>query len=261
MHIKHGIRRNFARRALTYDAHAQAQQLMADELLSLSGVQAAQAQSILEIGCGTGYLTRELRRVNPGAVLVAVDLDVALIKAARAKLNGDPSALWLVADGETLVRGRFDLIISNSTFQWYSEPGETLKRYRQCLTPGGTLAFAAMGPRTFQELGASLRIAAAGRRDHVDIPAAGFLGRPAWEVLLRQAGFSEVHTGSQLLVIDFPSVRDLLKSIQATGANNPTPRPFSSRLFKTLLAVYQELYAQNGFIPASYELIWVLARR
>jgi malonyl-CoA O-methyltransferase len=261
MHTKRGIRRNFARRAATYDAQAQVQRLMADELLRRCGIHVAQSHSILEIGCGTGYLTRELRRVNPGASLVAVDLDVGLIQAARAKLNGDPNAVWLVVDGETLTRGRFDLIISNSTFQWFSKPEETLKRYGERLTPDGTLAFAAMGPRTFQELGSALRIAAAGYGGRFDIPAASFLGRPAWGDLLRQAGFGEVRTASELLIIDFPSVRDLLKSIQATGANNPTPRPLSSRLFKTLLAAYQDRFAKNSAIPASYELIWAVARR
>lgn len=261
MHNKQGIRRNFARRAATYDAHAQVQRLMADELLHRCGIQAARAQSILEIGCGTGYLTRELRRMNPGAVLVAVDLDVALVQTARARLNGASSAVWLVADGETLARGRFDLIISNSTFQWFSKPGETLKKYGERLTPGGTLAFAAMGPRTFQELGASLKIAAAGQGGHFDIPAADFLGQKTWEDLLRQAGFGEVRTISELLVIDFPSVRDFLKSIQATGVNNPTPRPFSPRLFQAMLAAYHGRYATNASIPATYDLIWALARK
>ncbi|MDI6852388.1 MAG: methyltransferase domain-containing protein [Deltaproteobacteria bacterium] len=261
MHTKHGIRRNFARRAATYDAHARVQRLMADELLRLIGDAVTQAQKILEIGCGTGYLTRALRCLNPQAWLVAVDLDGRLIRTARNKLNGDHRTTWLVADGETMTRGAFNLIISNSTFQWFCQPGETLKTCAERLTPGGTLAFAAMGPRTFHELGASLKIAEAGRASPVDIPAAGFLGRDAWEDLLKQAGFVEVCTAGRLLVLDFPSVRDFLKSIQATGATNPHPRPFSSRVFQAMLAAYQERFAKNGSIPASYELIWALARK
>jgi malonyl-CoA O-methyltransferase len=263
MHTKQGIRRNFARRAATYDAHAQVQRLMADELVRRCGAAVTHARSILEIGCGTGYLTKALRLLNTQAQLVAVDLDVRLIQAARAKLEGDPRTAWLVADGETLSRGAFDLIVSNSTFQWFGNPGETLRRYKECLAPGGILAFAVMGPWTFQELAASLRQSASKLNggNSVIIPAAGFLRQSDWQHLLGQAGFGEIHPAREVLTIDFPSVKDFLASLRATGATNPVPRPLSPRLFRTLLADYQARFATNGSIPVTYELIWILARK
>jgi malonyl-CoA O-methyltransferase len=263
MEVKHGIRRNFARRAATYDAHAQMQRFMADELLRRIGQVASQARSILEIGCGTGYLTKELRRLNHEARLVAIDLDVALIQEARQKLNGDPLTAWLVADGETLARGRFDLIISNSTFQWFSEPGETLQRYWDRLTPGGCLAFAAMGPKTFQELAASLKRAASELEATrpPDIAARYFLGESQWQGLLMQAGFAEVQITKEVLTLDFPTVRDFLKSLQATGATNPHPRPLFPRLLRTMMETYKAGFGINGTIPATYEVIWALARK
>lgn len=263
MHNKRAIRRNFARRVATYDAHAQAQRFMADELVQQCGAAVSQARTILEIGCGTGYLTEQLRRLNPGAWLVAVDLDVALIQAARAKLNRNPGAVWLVADGETLARGRFDLIISNSTFQWFSEPAKTLKGYAERLTPGGCLAFAAMGPGTFQELAASLKDAARQLKQQriPDIAAERFLTEADWRCLLTRAGLGEVQVKKKLYTMKFPSVRDFLASLHGTGATNPEPRPFSPRLFQALLAAYKACFGVNGTVPATYDLIWALARK
>uniref|UniRef100_A0A7C3WIT7 Malonyl-[acyl-carrier protein] O-methyltransferase n=1 Tax=Desulfobacca acetoxidans TaxID=60893 RepID=A0A7C3WIT7_9BACT len=259
---KHAIRRNFARRAATYDAHAQVQRFMAEELLRQTGARVSRCRSILEVGCGTGYLTQKLRRWNPSAWLVAVDLDVVLLQRARARLNGDPATGWLVADGETLVRGSFDLIISNSTFQWFSEPQETLKRYRNCLAPGGFLAFSAMGPDTFRELALSLREAARklNCQRPPEIAAEKFLKESDWLNLLAAAGFREIHLKKEGWRVNFPSVREFLASLRATGATNPEVRPLSPRLFQALLATYQERYAINGSIPVSYELIWALAR-
>jgi malonyl-CoA O-methyltransferase len=263
MHTKHGIRRNFARRAATYDAHAQVQRFMAAELLRQNAAVVARAARILEIGCGTGYLTAALRRLNPQAWLAAVDLDVRLVQAARAKLNGAGCTAWLVADGETLTRGGFDLIISNSTFQWFSEPAETLKRYRECLAPGGCLAFAAMGPRTFRELAASLQAAARELNLNTtpEIAASRFLGGADWQGLLVDAGFGQVRAQSEVLASSFPAVKDFLASLQATGATNPAPRPFSPRLLQAMMASYQAGFGQNGGIPASYEVIWVSASK
>ncbi len=236
---------------------------MADELLRRCGAVASQARSILEIGCGTGYLTKELRRLNQRAQLVAVDLDVALIQEARRKLDGDRRTAWLVADGETLALGSFDLIISNSTFQWFSSPGETLKGYRECLTPGGCLTFAAMGPGTFKELAASLQDAARkfnlARRP--EIAAERFLGEADWRRLVMEAGFEEVQVHKEQLSVDFPSVRAFLDSLHATGATNPEPRPFSPRLLKVMMDIYKAGFGQNGTVPVTYEVIWALGRK
>ncbi|MBW1992724.1 MAG: malonyl-ACP O-methyltransferase BioC [Deltaproteobacteria bacterium] len=262
MQTKFGIRRNFARRAGTYDAHAQVQRYMAAELLGLSAEAVRQARRILEVGCGTGYLTRELRRLNAQALLVAVDLDPALLQAARQKLNGDTRTAWLAADGEAITRGRFDLIISNSAFQWFSQPAETLANYARCLTPGGRLAFTAVGPGTFPELRRSLEQAAAELKTAgPDLAAARFPGDSDWQRLLEQAGFAHIRVQRHTLTVYFPSPQAFLKSLQATGATNPVPRPLSPRLFRAMLTAYHARFALNGAIPATYELIWAEARK
>ena len=92
MEVKQGIRRNFARRARSYDRHAGMQRLMAHGLVAAVGERLARARRILEIGCGTGYLTSLLRQANGEARLVALDLDAALVAAARRRLG--PGAGW-----------------------------------------------------------------------------------------------------------------------------------------------------------------------
>ncbi|MEW6388823.1 MAG: methyltransferase domain-containing protein [Thermodesulfobacteriota bacterium] len=261
MQIKQSIRRNFARRAASYDRQAAVQRFMGEELLALSEAALIRARRILEIGCGTGFLTQKLRQANPGAWLVAVDLDAALINRARARLGFDSRVAYVVADGEAWGQGEFDLIVSNSTFQWFTNPPETLKSYFHRLSPGGVLAFAALGPDTFKELGTSLteatyRVYSANSRK---IAAADFLGQKDWAALLDQAGFSDLQVSRQVLTLNFPTVIEFLQAIQATGATNPHPQISSPRLLKTLIATYQNTFGQNGYIPATYEIIWALA--
>jgi hypothetical protein len=57
----------------------------------------------------------------------------------------------------------------------------------------------------------------------------------------------------------FPSVKEFLKALQATGATNPRPAPFSPRLLRALMAAYQTEYGRDGAIPVSYEMIWAVA--
>jgi malonyl-CoA O-methyltransferase len=261
MDIKQGIRRNFARRAASYERYAGVQRLMAEELLGLAGPALAEAGAVLEVGCGTGFLTGGLRRANPQARLVALDLDAALVERARQRLGPDPRTSWLVADGETLGRGRFDLIISNAVFQWFTDPEATLKTYWQTLSPRGRLAFSTLGPRTFRELAASVRQAVQALKLTAapEIPAANFLGPENWQALLTRAGFSRVQVAEKTISVGFPSVGQFLKALQATGATNPRPRPLTPRFLKVLDAAYQSTFRQNGSIPVTYEIIWVVA--
>ncbi|MBI4644670.1 MAG: malonyl-ACP O-methyltransferase BioC [Deltaproteobacteria bacterium] len=263
MDIKQSIRRNFARRDGSYDRHAEVQRLMARGLMERVQEELPRARRLLEIGCGTGYLTDLLRRHNPQAEVVALDLDAALIEQARRRLGPDPKVSWLVADGESFSRGCFDLIISNATFQWFTHPRETLRAHFQALGPGGCLAFSTLGPQTFRELDASWRQAAAALRlqEVAEIPARGFLTLQDWEKLLDLAGFSQVQLAQQILEAHFPSVPDFLQALKATGATNPRPRAFSPRLFAALIQSYEARFRQNGSIPVTYEVIWALARK
>ena len=263
MNLKQSIRRNFARRAGSYDRHAGVQRLMALGLLARVQEALPQARRVLEIGCGTGYLTSLLRQAQPRAQLVALDLDPVLINQARCRLGPEAQVSWLVADGEAFTRSGFDLIISNATFQWFTQPREALKAHFQALNPGGCLAFATLGPQTFLELDASLHQAA--RTLNLpgvpEIPARGFLTLPDWEKLLKGAGFSGVLSAREMLEAHFPSVPEFLRALKALGATNPRPRPFTPRLFNALIRAYDARFRQNGSIPVTYEVIWALARK
>jgi malonyl-CoA O-methyltransferase len=261
--IKHGIRRNFARRAGSYDRHACIQRLMAQGLLALLAERLPRAGRLLEIGCGTGYFTRLLKQSCNGASLVALDLDAALVAAAARRLGAAAKVAWLVADGETLSRGDFDAILANAAFQWLTRPADSLASYYRLLRPSGVLAFSSLGPGTFRELAASLAQAGTGLNlgSLPTIAAQGFLDEPRWSTLLENAGYSEIHLHRELVTTTYPTVPVFLKSLQATGATNPQPRPFSPRLLKALVQAYQESYGDHGSIPVTYEIIWAMARK
>jgi malonyl-CoA O-methyltransferase len=261
--IKQGIRRNFGRRAGSYDRQACVQRLMAQGLLALLSDALPRSGRILEIGCGTGYFTRLLKQSCNGASLVALDLDAALVAAARQRLGAGARVAWLVADGETLSRGRFDAIVANASFQWLTRPADSLAAYQRLLNPGGTLAFSTLGPGTFRELADSLEQAASALNlaERPGIAAQGFLEEPAWSELLAKAGFGQVKLAREWVTANYPSVPVFLKSLQAMGATNPEPRPFSPRLLKALIRAYQEGYGEGGAIPVSYEVIWAVARK
>jgi len=236
---------------------------MGEELLRECREAVLRARRILEVGCGTGYLTALLRRLNPGATLVAVDLEPTLLARTQERLGRASGVHLVAADGEAFFGGPFDLIVSNSVFQWFSRPGDTLREYFQLLGPGGCLAFAALGPATFRELAQALAAAASvlALGEPPDIPARRFCSAEIWQNFLAAAGFLGVRVQRGLRTKTYPTVQAFLRALQATGATNPAPRPFSPRLYRRMAGAYREAFGVNGFIPVTYEAIWAVARK
>ena len=106
------------------------------EMLSLR-----KGSTVLDLGCGTGYLTKLLsERVGPEGKVVAVDPDGERLKIAREK-HSAPNINYIQADDQTFPSGQYDVIFSNIAIHWISDKTALFKRVYDNLTPGGLFAF------------------------------------------------------------------------------------------------------------------------
>lgn len=143
------IETSFGEAARAYDRHALVQAMTAAHLADIAARHRLTGGGrILEIGCGTGLLTREIRARWPAAWLIATDLSPQMLD--RAAKRGAADQL-LVMDGEAPVfEGRwFDLILSSLAVQWFDDLPLALARLSGLLRPGGSLYFSTMGAESF----------------------------------------------------------------------------------------------------------------
>jgi trans-aconitate 2-methyltransferase len=92
---------------------------------------------ILDLGCGSGLSTLELKRAFKRAEIVGVDLSADMLKAAAARL---PGLKFLPGDAATFDTAGFDLVFANALFHWVPEHIAALARIARALPPGGALA-------------------------------------------------------------------------------------------------------------------------
>ncbi len=94
--------------------------------------------SVLDAGCGTGRVGRELAR--RGTEVVGVDIDARMLATAREKA---PEVGWQVADLATVELGRaFDAIVMAGNVMIFLAPGsegEVVANMARHLAPGGAL--------------------------------------------------------------------------------------------------------------------------
>jgi ubiquinone/menaquinone biosynthesis C-methylase UbiE len=96
---------------------------------------------ILDVGCGTGYLLRQLADRCPEAVeLTGLDPAPAMIAAARAVATDD-RLRWLegTAEGLPFPDGAFDLMVSTTSFDHWADQRAGLGECARVLAPGGWL--------------------------------------------------------------------------------------------------------------------------
>ncbi|MEA2883938.1 MAG: hypothetical protein QOH32_3194 [Bradyrhizobium sp.] len=94
------------------------------------------ARRILELGCGTGYVTQELRKALPDATISASEIYARGLNHARRRLGGGVELLQMDAR-EIPYREEFDLICAFDVLEHIDEDTRVLKRIVEALTPGG----------------------------------------------------------------------------------------------------------------------------
>jgi trans-aconitate methyltransferase len=99
-------------------------------------------ERILDIGCGTGYLTQQIQ--NQGAEVMGTDFSPEMIAQAKANY---PDVSFAVADASNFsVEEPFDAVFSNAALHWIHNQDGLMKSVYNALKPGGRFV-AEMGVR------------------------------------------------------------------------------------------------------------------
>ena len=115
------VAQRFGRKAREYERHAHLQRLTAETLASFIAAQNIPPGPVVEIGCGTGLLTRLL--ADASTSYLATDIAPGMVEACRAKTGSLPRMGFAVLDGQAAnFEKRPALIVSNLTFQWFADP-------------------------------------------------------------------------------------------------------------------------------------------
>lgn len=113
---------------------------------------AAGCASVLDLGCGTGWLAAEL--AEPGRTVFGVDPADAMLEIARARPGGN-RVTWVRDDGRSVRLGRrFDLVVlTGHAFQVFLTPEDRLAALRTIaahLAPDGRFIFDSRNPAAEQ---------------------------------------------------------------------------------------------------------------
>ena len=166
-------------------------------------------EHVVDAGCGTGRLTKELAARVPRGVLVGLDASKQMLAQARAHLAAESTRIHLV---ETLlpampIANWADVVFSTATFHWVRDHPALFANILLALKPGGRVSAQCGG-------GANLAKARAPVRDTFRrVPFARWFAdwTPIWEFAddrqtatrLAAAGFTDIETSLESAPVRF----------------------------------------------------------
>ena len=127
--------------AKEYDTHSSFQK--ADGLEMIKFLVPKKGEKILDLGCGTGYLSKVLADlVEPEGQVVAIDPDTERLKVARDKYTAS-NLQYLEGSSENIPgeEGEYDIVFSNFVIHWIEDKDTLFKNVARSLKTGGKFAF------------------------------------------------------------------------------------------------------------------------
>ena len=256
---KRQVRQHFSCHAREYDRYARVQQKVATRLVASLCDDLLPRQAALEVGCGTGLLSAQLLQRQPELKLILSDIAHGMSQHVQSVL---PQAPGCDADAAALPfkdQG-FGLVVSSSVYQWLNDLPNAFAEVARVLRPDGVFALALFAEKTLYELRTSHQAALPDTPSHgqnfpsLEAVAAALQGR--FEIITLRSEFEvEWHA-------DVPELLRSLKKIGAQNASQQRPSGFASRqVMQAMMTHYGEVYGSERGIPATYEVVYLLARR
>ena len=242
------IRRRFGRALESYRQHATVQGRVNERLITLLKNNTGQSRfnRALEIGCGPGGLAKRLLDEFAVGELHLNDICGEWEEVLRHEL-GDSFHAFHESDGEAFpFQGRFDLLLSASTVQWFHRPERFFLAAAAHQSKGDVLLFSMFGCENFNEIRTVTGIGLA-------YPEAEQLKK--W---LKNDYDVRVYE-EELISLRFNSPIEVLRHMKNTGVTATGAAFWGKKDLEAFCSRYNALFVEDGEVKLTYHPIYIYA--
>ena len=199
---------------------------------------------VVDLGCGTGELTKELHQLLQATETVGIDSSPAMLERASAFAGG--GVRFEVGDITTWEPAPYDVVFSNAALHWIPDHPRLLARLTRAIPVGGQLAVQvpANGDHPSHTVGMEIAgeapFADAFADDPPPDPATRVLAPEEYAEVLDQLGFREPNVLLQVYVHRLDSSADVVEWVKGTYLTY-----FRTRLTDDLYELFVERYRRG----------------
>lgn len=243
------ITRRFSRAVESYNREAVVQKQIAHRMSDmLNRYLPRPCNRVLEIGSGTGFLTRRLMDTLQPEKLVLNDICQEM-STCFTDLLGSGRATFLPGDAERLSfpQGQ-DLIVSCSALQWFVSPEQFFERCNALLKQKGYFAFTTFGCDNLQEI--------------TRVTGSGLHYRTLEELeQILNLHYEIVSASEERICMTFDTPLKVLYHLKHTGVTAVQQQAWTKGDLQAFCDKYAELFSNGDSVTLTYHPIYIIAKK
>ena len=235
------IGQNFEKSVPEYEENASVQIDISNRLIDIVRQNTEQIKTILEIGGGSGYLSKNINNLLRPDTFSIIDL------AKGKELEGVNFIRGDVEDAiNRMPTSYFDLVISGSTLQWVQSPSHVLMESERILKADGLFLFSTFIEGTFKEIydltGNTLL----------------YLTEDQWKTIIKRTGFELIQCETDSRTLWFDDKKELFHHLKSTGVNSLSSKGMKIGRIRHFIEDYPVV---NGKFPLTYNRMIMLLKK
>lgn len=237
------IKKQFEKSMNDYDKNATVQDLMASKLLIELSKISTDFENILELGSGTGLLTKRIAKNLHFKLFTANDL---IEKSKFYVQKAIPNANFICGNALKIKPSKkMDLIISNAMFQWFENLEKAISIIKLSLKKDSLLAFSTFTPENFKEI--------------KEISGLTLQYKQKDEILkiLTSQGFEVLYCEEFYEEITFKTPLELLAHMKKTGVNSLSTKIWTVKEVKDFCDTFNKKFKETKL---TYSPLLIIAK-
>ncbi len=250
------VKTSFGRAADQYDLHADLQREVRRHTLSFALQCWPKTAQILDVGCGTGALSDDVRALKLSWRVAGCDVAPGMCEVAakrhRRIVNADAEAL-------PFADALFEGVFSSLMLQWVNHPQTVFHEMARVMKPGASAVVSTFAEGTLFELAQAFAVIDA-------LPHVSTFAAP--HTILAEAhaaGLALALAHQASIVQHYPDTVALMRALQNIGATNSLGSRrrgmMTSRQFAQLEQAYAKKFSTPQGLPATWQALYFVLQK
>lgn len=222
---------------------------------------------VVDLGCGYGHVSKHISVDNVKELIMCDVCQEILDKSQNPESEVNVSKIVVDEEKLPFENDSIDLLISCLSLHWVNNLPSTFLQIKNCLKNDGVFLGAMFAGDTLYELRSSLQLAGIERDGGVSPRISPFVRLKDVGALMQNAGFSMLTLDTDEIIIQYPSMFELMWDLKGMGENNVViqrPLRLNKDTMFSATAIYDKLYGKinndsnTKCIPATFQILYMI---